>query len=322
MKSFTTICIFFLFFSFGSISIMSQENEYTVLTRSGDVFLINKISNDLTELQIGDKLDLYDRIKVNLGGYIVLIDTNLQSVELQKEGLYNISDIDTLFTMKRNSVTQKITKFILNEMSTRNAKFNEMKTLGAVVRKSDKKIEIAVPKFGNIVDTIYRFSWHPLPSNSSYIFRIFNHRGNTLFMKEIKDTSITLNLAKFNLQFDQKYFWSVFVKTSLEYPQDSIEFSLINPKEKQIIFDQVEDFKNDFLTKDSPMNFFLIAKYLGSKNMNETAIQYFEKSVQLYPNAKFYWSEYIHFLLDIGLAKEASAKWNKSPFSKMKDNKG
>jgi len=135
-------------------------------------------------------------------------------------------------------------------------------------------------------------------------------------MGEIEDTSITLNLAKFNLQFDQEYFWSVFDKTLLDSKKDSISFRLLSPKQKDEIFLQIENLKKDFLIEDSPLNYYLIASYLKSKEVNEYAIKYMEKCIQLLPESEFYWAEYIQFLLDLGLSREALIEWNKSPFNK------
>jgi hypothetical protein len=298
----------------------AQENEYTVMTKSGDVFLINRVSKDLTDLHIGDKLNYHDNIQLNLAAYIVLVDTNLQSVELFNEGQYNISTLDTMFTVKRNTITENITKFILNEMSTSSAKYNDMKTLGAVVRNPLNVVEVAVPKFGNIEDSVYSFSWYPLPKDSGYIFRIFNQNGNSLYMNEIFDTSITLDLSNFNFQFDNEYYWSVFDKTSFELSKDSVSFKLISPKHKEQIYNEVENLKKDFLIKKSPFNNFIIARYLLKNELNESAIKYFEKCIQIAPMSEFYWAEYIQFLIDVGLSRKAMNQWNKSPFNMVNIN--
>jgi hypothetical protein len=298
----------------------AQENEYTVMTKSGEVFLINRVSNNLRDLHIGDKLNYHDNIQLNLAAYIVLVDTNLQSVELINEGQYNISTLDTMFTVKRNTITENITKFILNEMSTSSEKYNDMKTLGAVVRNPLNVVEVAVPKYGKIEDSVYNFSWYPMPKDSGYIFRIFNQNGNSLYMNEIFDTSITLGLSNFNFQFDNKYYWSVFDKTLFESSKDSVSFKVISPKLKEQIYNEVENLKKDFLIKKSPFNNFIIARYLVKNELNESAIKYFEKCIQIAPMSEFYWAEYIQFLIDVGLSRKAIYQWNKSPFNKVTKN--
>ncbi len=47
-------------------------------------------------------------------------------------------------------------------------------------------------------------------------------------------------------------------------------------------------------------------------------IDYYKKSVELLPDSEFYWAEYIQFLLDVGLSKDAITQWNRSPFSRIR----
>jgi hypothetical protein len=298
-----------------SIISVCQENEYTVLTKSGDVFLLHKISKEPIEIFVGDKLKPYERVELGSNGYLVLVDTNFRSIELSEKGIYNMSSIDSLFTMKRNSITEKITEFIFNEMSTNEEKNNEMKTLGAVVRKPFGKVEASVPKYGKILDTLYTFSWYPLLSTSSYIFRLFNDDGNTLYMKETKDTSLTLNLSEINLLYDKNYFWTVFDVSSEKQDFDSVSFTLMNPNSKAVLEDKIMSMKNDFILTKSPMNYLIIARYLKSEGVNELALEYLEKSVELSPKLEFYWGEYLRYLLELDLKNKAFAKWNISPFN-------
>ena len=315
---FITFVIYFIFVF--SITILCQENEYTALTKSGDVFLLHKISKEPVEIFVGDKLKPYERIELSNNGYLVLVDTNYRSIELTEKGIYNLSSLDSLFIMKRNSITEKITEFIFNEMSTSEERNNEMKTLGAVVRKPFSKVEPALPKFGKILDTLYTFSWHPLLSTSSYIFRLFNKDGNTLYMLETKDTALTLNLAEINLLYDKNYFWTVFDVSSENNDIDSISFTLMSPNSKAVLDDKLISIKSDFINADSPLNYLVIAQYLKSEGVNELAVEYFEKSVNLSSNLEFYWGEYLRFLLEVDLKNKAFAKWNISPFN-VRENK-
>jgi len=306
------LILMMLFISICSIS--AQNNEYTVITKSGKVFRIDRISTEPKSLKDGEKLHSFDKLKVGEDGYVVLADTNLQTIEISEEGIYNISELDTIITMKHNSISKNITNFILNEMSTNDEKYNEMKTLGAVVRKSESFIEPSVPNYGYIMDSMYTFNWHP-SNNNTYIFRLYNQTGNTLFMKNVPDTSLTLNLSNFNLRYDEKYFWNI-IDTSLKnQSKDSIWFILMSPNEKTILNNQIAELKADFLIDNSPLNYFIIAKFLKSKKINESAINYFDKIISLAPKIEFYWTEYIRFLMDVGLFKEAMELWNKSPFN-------
>ena len=297
------------------IFILSQEGEYTVLTKSGDVLLLNNALEEISNINLGDKLYQDDNIMVKKSGYLVLVNSEMKSLELSTVGIYNISKIDTLFSIKRNSITENITKFILNEMATGKEQYNEMKTLGSVVRVSSEIIELANPKYGVIMDSLYNFSWYPLPKDSSYIIRIFNENGSTIFMNELSDTTFRINLTEFNLQYGQEYFWTVLTRESIDRKIDSACFKLMSPSDAVKVYKDIENIEVDFNKQETPLKNYIIAKYLISKELYETALKYMNKSISILPESEFYWSSYIQLLMDIGLSRNAIIAWNNSPFS-------
>lgn len=297
------------------INSFGQEMEYKVLTKSGAVVLLNDKYDEVTDVNIGDILFYNDAIEIKNGGYVVLVDSNLQSIEIAETGIYDIANIDTLISIKLNSISKNITEFILNEMSSQENKNNEMKTLGAVVRKPVKFVEAACPKYGKILDTLYNFTWHPLKSESRYIFRLFNSDGNTIYMDEYSDTSVILNLNEFNLKYDVEYYWTVNGGGSSSTHLDSIAFKLLSPKQRVKIYQDIENLKDDFISRKSSFNNFIVARYLISEELYESAISYLNKSIELQPESEFYWANCIEYLRDIGMEREAVMYWNKSPFS-------
>lgn len=298
------------------IWIFAQDGEYKVLTKSGNVALLNKALEEISDVNLGDKLYEDDNLSVKEGGYLVIVNSKLQSLELSTEGIYNIEKIAALFSVKRNSITESITKYIVEEMATGKEKYDEMKTLGSVVRSSSDIIEFANPNYGAIFDTLYNFSWHPFSNDSSYIIRVFNESGSTIFMQELSDTSLQINLARFNLQYGNEYFWTILTRESIDRKLDSAVFKLLSPKDIITVNREIENIKDDFENKETPLNNYVIAKYLISKDLYESALLYMNKCIKVLPESEFYWSRYIQLLMDVGLSKEAIIAWNNSPFSK------
>lgn len=299
-----------------SVILFSQNENYTVLTKSGDVVLLNDALEEIADINIGDKLYSDDNFLLKKNGYIVIINSELQSLELTEEGSYNLSIIDTLFSVKKTSISENITKFIFEEMSTKKEQYNEMKTLGSVVRTSHNVIELSTPNYGVLKDTNYTFSWYPSQISNDYIFRIFNENSSTLFMKGLTDTALTLNLSDFNLQYGKKYFWTISLSNSTELQTDSAEIILLSPIEIATLEKEIEMIENDFNNEQSPLKNYTVAKYLISKDLYESAISYMKICIDLVPNSNLYWSSYINLLMESGLSREAIIAWNKSPFSK------
>lgn len=316
MKVLDTLLYFAMIIILSPIFILSQEDEYTVLTKSGEVLLLNDALEEISNINLGDKLYQDDNLIVKKNGYLVIVNSEMQSLELSTEGIYNIAKIDTLFSIKKKSITENITKFILDEMATGKEQYNEMKTLGSVVRVSSDIIELATPKNGIITDTLYNFSWFPLPNDSSYIIRIFNKNGSTIFMHELHDTTFQLNLTGFNLQYGNEYFWTIHTRESIDRKIDSAGFKLMSPKDVLIVNRDIENIELDFNRQETPLKNYVIAKYLISKELYELALTYISKSINMVPDSEFYWSSYIQLLMDVGLSRKAIIAWNNSPFSK------
>jgi hypothetical protein len=286
-----------------------------VLTISGEVVLLNNNLKEVSDLNLGDKLYQQDNFALKKGGYLVLMNSELQSIELSNQGIYSISKIDTLISSRNNSISDNIAKFIFDEMSTSQEKYKEMKTLGSVVRSASNVIELATPKFGVIMDTLYSFNWYPLPNISSYILRIFNKNGNTIFMHELSDTSFQLNLAEFNLEYGKEYIWTIQTRESLDRKLDSAIFKIMNPNDIKIVHQEIKNIEEGFYSKNTPLSNYIIAKYLISKELYESALLYMKKCINILPESKFYTASYIQFLKDIGLSREAIIAWNNSPFA-------
>ncbi len=82
MKTIDKINLFVLISLIMPILVFSQKGEYTVLTISGNVMLLNKDLEEVANINLGDKLYQNDNLILKKGGYIVLMDSELQSVEL------------------------------------------------------------------------------------------------------------------------------------------------------------------------------------------------------------------------------------------------
>jgi len=304
-------------------NMLAQESQFTVIAKSGEVYLLNNEAIGPTEIQVGDKLESHHQITIGDHSYFSLVDSNLQTLEITKKGNYRLTYLDSMLTNKSNSVTKKFTQLILDGMASHEEKYKEMKTLGAVVRKSMNKIDVSVPDSSNIDYSEYKFSWYPTAHKTKYIYKLFNPENKTIFMNEVNDTSITIDLTKFTLQFGVNYNWVIQHLENLNDSRaDTISFTIIAPIERKKINEQLKTMKNDFIKDSSAFNNFVIAKFLRSKRLYDDAFSYYRKAIDLAPNVNFYWYEYLQFLLDIGLQRKALDEWSKSTFNKPNNTIG
>ncbi len=136
-------------------------------------------------------------------------------------------------------------------------------------------------------------------------------------MHELSDTSFQLNLSKFNLEYDKEYIWTIQTRESMDRKLDSAIFKLMSPNDIKIVQQEIMNMEESFYNEDTPLNNYIIAKYLISKELYESALLYMKKCINVIPESKFYSASYIQLLMDIGLSREAIIAWNNSPFAEQ-----
>lgn len=304
------LCMLLLY----TTTIISQEQVFTVLTSKGDV-QVKRSNNSWQSLSIGVKLYKGETIKLNKNNYVGLLHSTGKTKELKNEGIFNVSDIAGAFDSQKASVSSKFAGYLLQEFMNKDDAKKEMENLGAVVRQGMERIELDFPSTTLIMDSTIRFSWFLREKGEKYIFQIINNAKNTVYMKEIADSFIVIDVNELQFEKGKPYQWELFSSVNHEIHSDTAIFELLPGNRKQVIMIELGELLKELEYDETALNYLIIAKYFEQNKLTANAKKYYEKSVAGAPGVDDYLFAYIKFLQANGMQTKAEILFNQKQLS-------
>ena len=286
-----------------SAAAYGQETLFKVIAMSGKVTCQKKPTADWENLRTGDKIFAGEKLKLEAGDYLGLVSSKGRSLEIKQSGIYNASDLNKNI-QKSPSTLQKFTDFVVNESAANKKKSENMKTLGAVVRSRVGIIDSFYPDYTDLMSTSFEPAWYSAGTGISYVFRLIDEDNHTLFIKETKDTAISLDLNRFGLLKNHPYTWYVYSTGNDKSKSDIATFRLLGESNVKSVTDSINNIKKD-LDANSAVDQFILAKFLESKNLNCDAMKEFDNLVKSNQGIEDYRNNYIAFLLKQNITRKA-----------------
>lgn len=302
MKS-VVLRLFVFIFIFSCGSIFAQETAFTVMSARGSVES-KAAAGNWVKVHAGDKISTGDKIKLAAGDYLGLVHVKGKTLELKKAGEYDVTALAKSLAKGDASFNQKFAGYVVNEMVSK-SKSKKMTMLGAVFRALGNAIEIEVPPAMVALSPEVTFGWRKLNTVSGYVFRIINPSGITIFMKDTKDTSLTVNLDMLKLNPNLQYTWIVCSDGNVDVNSGTHTLALVPNTKRKLVSDTLDILKKEMPDESSALNNFLFAKYFVSQGINVDAMSYFEKAYTISSGAEEYAVDYAAFLAENGLAAKA-----------------
>ena len=287
-----------------SISGLSQNQEFTVLASKGDV-QVKRLAGGWQPVSIGAKLFKGETIKLNKNNYLGLLHATGKTKELKTEGSFNVSDLAGAFDSQKASVSSKFAGYLLQEFMNKSDTKKEMENLGAVVRQGTERIELDFPSATLIMDSTIQFSWFPREKGEKYIFQIINNAKNTVYMKEIADSFIVIDVNALQFEKGKPYQWELFSSVNDEIHSDTSIFELLPGNRKQTVMIELRELLKELDYDETALNYLIIAKYFEQNKLTANANKYYEKSVAGAPGVDDYFFAYIKFLQTNGMQTKA-----------------
>ncbi len=299
---FTIIILLNLFLS---AFVIAQENVFTVIALKGKVSLKAANAGDWKILNVGDKLNSGDKVKLAAKDYLGIAHVKGKTMELKTEGTYDVNELSAKIKKESGTLTKNFTKYLVSEMVVSGNKSKNMTMLGAVVRSLANNIKLTVPLKNNLLNPIINASWTNLGSGKKYVFRLINPSGKTIYMDMISDTSFTLDLNSFNLQKDLTYKWFIFGADNSTIVSDTASFIWLSENKYKPISDSLAQLKADFEDEEALLNQLIIASFFEQNKLYDEAIKVYEKIIQQAPDIDMFKQRYINFLLNSGMTAKA-----------------
>ena len=286
------ICIIFSILF--SAAAYAQETLFKVIAMSGKVTCQKKSTADWENVRTGDKISAGEKLKLEAGDYLGLVSNKGRSLEIKQGGIYNAADLNKNI-QKIASTLQKFTDFVVNESAANKKKSENMKTLGAVVRSRVGFIDSFYPDYTDLISASFEPAWYSVGPGISYVFKLIDEDNHTLFIKDTKDTTLSLDLNQFGLLKNHPYTWFVYSTGNDKSKSDVGTFRLLGESNVKSVTDSINNIKKD-LDVNSAVDQFILVKFLESKNLNCDALKGFDNLVKSNPGIEDYVNNYKAFL--------------------------
>ena len=297
--------IYILLFAVGSmcLEIFAQESNFKVLAIRGEILIDSNNTNLWHSLTLGSKITGSEKIKLNNNSYLGLAFSPGGTLELKKPGEYNYSQLMFFVNLDHRTVNRKFSDFVFNELTKKIGVIKEMKSAGAVIRLRPNCIPVALPYSSFTIDSVINFKWHPVSPATNYIFKFMNGSNRTIFMKEVKDTSLSINLNSLYLESDSAYKWYVY---ELESPSISSDTNCIikySQKSTEAIKDSLIELNKTLGNEPSALNQIIYSEFYKRNQLNIDALQSLENAAALEPSVDAYDNMLNDFLFNMRIIK-------------------
>jgi hypothetical protein len=293
LKIFLLIVLVFLF----SITALAQQELFKILTYSGKVYGCTLPSQNWHQIHIGESLNRNYRIRLDKNSYTALMYKDGRTMELLSEGTFDIPELERNINETKKSVTQKFANFVAQEIIKDKSVKKEMKTIAAVVRVKPNHIECAIPAFTKIMDSAIKLSWYSYPQSAQYVLSILNSDGALIYMDLVNDTIYTLNSSSLNLSKDIAYKWFIADKNNSQVTSDTNTVIFLSDEIKYSIIDTLKLINDEMGPNITPFNLLALAGFYENNDLNNYALEQFERVHVLAPQSEEYKKLFAKFLL-------------------------
>jgi len=285
--------------------VTAQENVFTVIALKGKVSVKSGNAGEWKTLNVGDKLNPGDKIKLASKEYLGIAHAKGKTMELKTEGTFDVNELSAKIKKESGTLTKNFTKYLVSEMVVSGNKSKNMTMLGAVVRSLANNIKLTVPLKNNLLNPVLNASWTSLGEGKKYVFRLINPSGKTVYMEILNDTSFTLDMNSFNIQKDIPYKWFILGADNTTIVSDTASFNYLSEIKYKPIEDSLDQLKADFEDEEALLNQMIIASFYEQNKLYDEAAKVYEKIIQQAPDIDMFRQRYIDFLINCGMTAKA-----------------
>ncbi len=302
--------IFVLIILASQTFLFAQETSFTVLAVNGKISLSSLNSKTSNNLFTGTKILHGNKINLGNSSYLGLLYSEGGTIELKTPGVYDFNMLSSRLKNINKSANQKFIQFVCTEFAKKIYNKRNMKLYGEVVRVRDNYIASALPNSFSVIDSIVNFGWYPISGSPHFIFKLMNTSNKTIFMKELSDTLITLNLNSFYLENDSVYKWIVYSYDNPRQSSDTNFFSKLSPVKAESIKDSLYQLSKTIGEDNNALNAILYAEMYCRNNLNLEACAEYKKAFEFEPSVETYKNLYHNFLILMKLDKMVQSDFN------------
>ncbi|WP_338815477.1 hypothetical protein V9L05_23045 (plasmid) [Bernardetia sp. Wsw4-3y2] len=276
---------------------MAQNYAFRVLTAKGN----NTASKNA--IRVGSKLNDTDVIVMEEGGYLGLLHTNGQTVELRTKGTYKVNELaSNLKASNNSSLTSRYANYVVSELTSSaeeasgENRYKHMGKTGAVERAALMKVTILQESKVNLLGDKLEIEWFVYEDLAKvspkdvreYRVVITDLRNNELYSEVTKETSYVIDFSRPELKDQTAILYRVEVADEDKKDQsiksrDQVIKKENNSDAKKEIREQL-----DQIGDDTALGHLIKAQYLEETGYYAEAAMAYKAAMALAPEVETY----------------------------------
>jgi hypothetical protein len=278
---------------------MAQDYAFRVLTAKGN----NTAAKNA--IRVGSKLNNSDVIVMEEGGYLGLLHTNGQTVELRTKGTYKVNELaSNLKASSGSSLTARYANYVVSELTssaeeaTGENRYKHMGKTGAVKRAGSKlnKVTILQESKINMLGEKMEIEWFVYEDLAKvspedvreYRIVLTDLRNKELYSEVTTKTSYVIDFARPELKGQTRILYRVEVADEDKKSKKIESSSQVVSKEKEDTAKKEVREQLDQIGDDTALGHLIKAQYLEDKGYYAEAAMAYKSAMALAPDVETY----------------------------------
>lgn len=288
-------------------------------------------------LKVGQQLASSDKLTVGKNGYIGLAHPNGRTLEIRKEGAYQVKELTSKLSTGTGTASEKFARYIASELTEveepiafSDKRRKNMKITGSVERAAGEDVAVGdtlltyvggpgelrslaemgtsnigqgrefiaiMPRHSRILSDSVRFSWHPLPKSTAYKIVFTDRSGTAVASIQTRDTVQTIALSRNGVTEGNLFYWHV--EDASDASRKSAQYGLyvITGNDRQQADELIKEVRSSLDDPTSALSHLILASVYEDLGLNHDAYISFRRAVEIAPGIVSYRRLYAEFLL-------------------------
>jgi hypothetical protein len=299
-------CILWMLF-LGSAT--AQQYEFKVMASKGKPTVQKSSSGSWSNIKLGTKIHLNDKIKLSGNSYISLVHKSGSTLELKKAGIYSVKKLSGQIGSNETNVSKRFADYLLDEIGgsddllARGDHRSNMEFTGSVERGIEtqpfinkKAIQLNSPRKVNFLSSVLTFRWHDYENTQEYEFILSDRFDKPVYTKDVQNTYITIDAHELGLERDTYYFWTVKPKGKEKNKSNDACFLILSEEKTGTIKDTVDMIKKEVGDQNSASAKIILAAFYEQNYIIDEALKSYREAIALAPDVEIYNKLYKRFL--------------------------
>ncbi len=298
-----------LMFMFSAVS--AQDYAFRVLANKGTNQVKKAGSGSPESLKTGAKLNSGDEIIASEGAYIGLMHKSGKTTEIRGAGTKKVADLEKTINTGSTSIASRYAAYVSSKMNEQeNGSYrSRSNATGAVSRGSTYAIDLMMSKDIDLLGDVAILRWGISEDDTTFqdgdlfVVSIYNIFDEEIFSQETEKTSMKLDFADEDLQYDMGlYIVEITKKGDEEFKSKKVGIRKVNNEERVEVRENLANLKSE-VSEDSPLNKIIYASFYEENGLLLDALTKYEEAVRQSPDVEDFQELYNAFLIKNGFAQ-------------------